>query len=220
MSGRRLAEQLFEADVVRHRVHSRETGQARAQAGTVTMALDTRRAAAVVKQQKAALISAVTCHMDPEAWHACGMSKKAFMPAVKELRVACQGSLKCGWKHMSRDRQRAVYSNHSSKTVLEMSDGFMPAMEVRGASGRAGLLTVAAGASLFRSEVMTAALADKTRARYHDLWRGFVTYGLAQRDLQSIMPASKEMVQAWHCVFVRLGRRSRKSTKMVFFRQF
>ena len=205
MSGVRLAEMLFERDVVRHRVQTMEAGWKRAQDGTVTLAVSSRRASTVAKRQKTALIAAVTCHLEAEAWHACGMSKRAVMPAVKELRVACKGSLKCGWRHMSKERQRAVYSNRSSKTVMEKADGFMPAVEVRGSSGRAGLLTVAAGASLFHSEVMTSALADKTRARYHDLWRGFVTYGLAQRDLQSIMPATKEMVQAWAMQLLMLG---------------
>jgi hypothetical protein len=205
MSGVRLAEMLFEEDVVRHRVQTKEAGRKRAQEGTVTLAVSSSRASKVAKQQRTALTTAVMCHLEAEAWHASGMSRRAVMPAVKELRVACKGSLKCGWRHMSKERQRAVYSNHSSKTIMEKADGFMPAVEVRGSSGSAGLLTVAAGASLFHSEVMTSALADKTRARYHDLWRGFVTYGLAQRDLQSIMPATKEMVQAWAMQLLMLG---------------
>jgi hypothetical protein len=82
---------------------------------------------------------------------------------------------------------------------------FMPAVEVSGPQGRVGFLTVPEGASMFQAEVMSSALGEKTRGRYHALWRGFVTYGLAQRNLQAVMPATKEMVQAWALQLLMLG---------------
>ena len=55
-------------------------------------------------------------------------------------------------------------------------------------------LSVAAAASLFNSEVMTSALADKTRARYYALWRGFVTFAIAQLNQVAYSRANKEMM--------------------------
>jgi hypothetical protein len=159
----------------------------------------------VAHEQKKAIISAVTCHMTPDAWHACKLSKKAVMPAIRNLRLACKGSLKCGWSSMSKKRKLAVYADCSGKTVMERADGMMPALEVQSSQGRSGLLTVTAGAALFQAEVMTSALGDKTRQRYHALWQGFVTYGLAQRNLPGVLPASTEMVQAWALQLLMLG---------------
>ncbi len=61
------------------------------------------------------------------------------------------------------------------------------------------------GAAMFQEEVLKSALQGKTRALYHALWRGFVTYGLAQRDLEAVMLATKEMVQAWAMQLLMLG---------------
>ncbi len=52
---------------------------------------------------------------------------------------------------------------------------------------------------------MTSALSDKTRVRYYSLWRGFVTYAIAQRRLREVLPASKELVQAWAMQLLMLG---------------
>jgi hypothetical protein len=76
---------------------------------------------------------------------------------------------------MSRARQRAVYVYRLQKTIMEKADSFMPALVVRGENNRSGILSVASGAALFQEEVLTSAPQDKTRARYHALWRGFVT---------------------------------------------
>ncbi len=72
----------------------------------------------------------------------------------------------------------------------ERADGFMPALVEWGEDNRAGTLSVASGAAMFQEEVLTSALQGKTRARYHAFSRGFVTYGLAQRDLEAVMPAT------------------------------
>jgi hypothetical protein len=186
-------------------VHATEVGQKRPREASLTMSVDSRGVSKMIREQKKAIISAVMCHLEPEVWHACGLSKKAVMPAIKDLRQACKGSLRCGWHKISRERQRAIYADVSAKTIMEKADGMMPAMKVRSSAGRAGILSVKAGAALFRTEVMTSALADKTRLRYHGLWQGFVTYGIAQRDLQSIMPATKEMVHAWAMQLMMLG---------------
>jgi hypothetical protein len=61
---------------------------------------------------------------------------------------------------------------------MERADGFMLAIKAQDVQGQTGLLTVDAGAALFNAEAMQSARSDKTRARYHALWRGFVTFGL------------------------------------------
>lgn len=67
MSGVRLAEMLFEEDVVRHRVQTKEAGRKRAQEGTVTLAVSSSRASKVAKQQRTALTTAVMCHLEAVA---------------------------------------------------------------------------------------------------------------------------------------------------------
>ena len=47
--------------------------------------------------------------------------------------------------------------------------------------------------------------AEKTRVRYYSLWRGFMTYATAQRRLQGVLSASKELVQAWATQLLMLG---------------
>jgi integrase len=204
MSGVRLAEMLFERQSTRRNMAVR-TGVQTHQHGEVRMTINARRAAKVAREQRRALIAAAACHVNAEAWNASGISTKAIMPAVKVLRTACKGSRKCGWSRMSRARQRAVYVDRSEKTIMERADGFMPAIVVRGKDNQSGILSVESGAAMFQEEVLTSALQGKTRARYHALWRGFVTYGLAQRDLEAIMPATKEMVQAWALQLMMLG---------------
>ena len=205
MSGARLAQRLFGHTTVLRRVELLDDGPEERPSGTVRMSLDRARASREGKRQREALLAAVACHMEAEAWHECGVSKKAIMPAVKRLKVACRGSIRCGWTRLSPERQRMIYCNRASKTLLERGDGFMPAIQVSSRRRGPGLLSVSAGASLFASEVMTSALADKTRSRYHDLWRGFVTYAIAQRKLDGVLPASKELVQAWAMQLLMLG---------------
>jgi hypothetical protein len=204
MIGARLAHRLFSDTRVLRRVELLDDRPADKPSGTVRMSLDMARASRKNKRLRETLLSAVACHIEAEAWHECGVSTKAIMPAVKRLKVACMGSIRCGWTRLSREQQR-IYSNRASKTLLERGDGFMPAIQVSSRRRDPGLLSVAAGASLFVSEVMTSALADKTRARYHDLWRGFVTYAIAQRKLDGVLPASKELVQAWAMQLLMLG---------------
>ncbi len=71
------------------------TGAQTHQRGKVKMTINTRRAAKVAQEQRRALIVAVACHVNAEAWNASGLSNKAVMPAVKVLRTACMGSRKC-----------------------------------------------------------------------------------------------------------------------------
>ena len=205
MSGARLAQRLFSHTRVLRQVPLLDDGPEDVPSGTIRMSLDRARAAREGKRQREALLAAVACRIEAEAWHECGMSSRAIMPAVKRLKVACKGSIRCGWARLSRDQQRRIYSNRASKTLLERGDVFMPAIQVSSRRQDLGLLSVSAGASLFVSEVMTSALADKTRARYHDLWRGFVTYAIAQRKLDGVRPASKELVQAWAMQLLILG---------------
>ena len=205
MSGARLAHRLFSNTRVLRRVELLDDRSEDSHSGTIHMSLDMESASRERKRQREALQAAVACRIEPEAWLACGVSTKAIMPAIKRLKVACVGSIKCGWNRLSREQQRRIYSNRASKTLLEKGDGFMPSIQVLSRRRDPGLLSVSAGASLFLSEVMTSALADKTRARYHDLWRGFVTYAIAQRKLDGVLPASKELVQAWTMQLLMLG---------------
>jgi hypothetical protein len=187
MSGARLAHRLFSDTRVLRQVELLDDRPEDAPSGTIHMSLNRASASRENKRQREALLAAVTCRIEAEAWHECGVSAKAIMPAIKRLKVACMGSIRCGWNRLSREQQRRIYSNRASKTLLEKGDGFMPSIQVSSRRRDLGLLSVAAGASLFVSEVMTSALADKTRARYR----------------QSTLRASKECDEGWFAIIYR-----------------
>jgi hypothetical protein len=161
------------------------------------------------KEQKTALIAAVACHMEGEAWNPCRLSARAVMPTIRRLRSICQGSFKCGWGRLTTGQQRTICEDRSQKTVMDACDGMMPAIESQEASSMGGLLDFRTAASLFRSEVMTTAWAAGTRQRYYPLWKEFVTFEIAHGALQEVMPASKDMVQAWALELMMHGGRPR-----------
>ncbi len=102
MSGVRLAEMLFERHVVWRHMAVKAAARQTCRNESVTMSIDSRKAAKVAKEQRRALIAAASCHMRAGAWHASGLSSKAIMimPAVKVLHTACKSSRKCGWSPM------------------------------------------------------------------------------------------------------------------------
>ena len=163
------------------------------------------RALEIRKEQRQALEAAVACHLEVEAWHACRLSKKAVMPTIRKLRAACRGSIKCGWRNLTRHQKRAICENRSKKTVMELCDGTMPAVDYGVAGATRRLLSLKTAAELFRTEVLPTALAAGSRARYHPLWKGLVTFSIAHGALQEVMPASKDLVQAWALELMMLG---------------
>ena len=192
------APELFEREVSSKRAREEAPlGQEWARSAGPRLHDAPERAKEIRKEQRAALISGVTCHLEVEAWHACRLSSKAVMPTIKKLRKACRGSVKCGWQRLTRAQKHAICADTSAKTVMEECDGMMPAVEYQHGRAESGLIGLRAAASIFRQEVMPTALAAGTRARFHPLWKGFVTFAIAHGALREVMPASKDLVQAW-----------------------
>jgi hypothetical protein len=210
MLGKRAAEALFDPTESSRRGRTGSALQSSGRSATCARLIDDpARAKEIRKEQKEALVAAVACHLEGGAWNSCGLSKKAIMPTIQNIRSACRGSVKCGWQKLDKQRRRAIYRDWSDKTVMEACDGTMPAVEVgraavRGRS-RHGLLHLKTAAELFKTEVLTSALAPGTRKRYFPLWKGFVTFGIAHGALTQVMPATREIVQAWALELMMLG---------------
>ena len=71
MSGARLAQRLFGHTTVLRRVELLDDGPEDRPSGTIRMSLDRARALRESKRQREALLAAVACHMEAEAWHEC-----------------------------------------------------------------------------------------------------------------------------------------------------
>jgi hypothetical protein len=98
----RAAEELLETELRRR---PPDIEQAKEQpAGTVRLSDDPARAKEIRKEQKEALIAGVAClegrAVIASIWFACGLSKKAIMQAIQDLRRASRGSVKCGWENI------------------------------------------------------------------------------------------------------------------------
>jgi hypothetical protein len=210
MLGKRAAEALFEpATTTRESAAGRSRRATGQQATTARLSDDPARAKEIRKEQKEALVAGVACHLEGSAWNSCGLSKKALMPTIQNIRRACRGSVKCGWRKLTKRQRQAIYRDWSDKTIMEACDGTMPAIELgdsaTGTRGQRGLLQLKAASELFRTEVLTSALAAGTRKRYFPLWKGFVTFGIAHGALTQVMPATREIVQAWALELMMLG---------------
>lgn len=88
---------------------------------------------------------------------------------------------------------------------MEKGDGTMVAVEFRNRGQLNGLMSIDALAAVFQREVMPSTLEVASRVKYHGMWCAFVTFGLAHRDLECLMPAKKETVQAFVQEMLMLG---------------
>jgi hypothetical protein len=205
---RRAMEELF-APRKRRREDATRTagGYSRLSSRGTRLSDDPEKALRVRREQREALTAAVACHLEGEAWAECRLSTKAVMPTIRDLRRACYGSVKCGWEKISSARRLAICQNRSRKTVMEQCDGIMPAVDFKAGKSASSnnLLRLDSAAALFRKEVLTSALAQGSRKRYNQLWKGFVTFGIAHGALSQIMPATKEIVHAWVMELMMLG---------------
>jgi hypothetical protein len=143
--------------------------------GVARLSDDPARAKEIRKEQREALVAGVACHLEGDAWNSCQFSTKAVMPTIQKLRNACKRSVKCGWEKLSKTRQRAIYEDWTEKTVMEVCDGTMPAVDFRVGGAAHGLLGLEAAAGLFRSEVLTWRLGiGSNNFPSGSLWKDFV----------------------------------------------
>ena len=67
------------------------------------------------------------------------------------------------------------------------------------------MLRLDIAAALFRKEVLTSALAQGSLERYDQLWKGFITFGIAHGAFAQVMPATKEILHARVMELMMLG---------------
>lgn len=92
------------------------------------------------------------------------------------------------------EMRRRLLHNESAQTAVERGDGHFPAVRVKEAAGR--LSSVPRLAAVFDECLGPAQLEASTRAGYQALWRLVVTWGIAHKCLQNLLPMSRETIKA------------------------
>ncbi len=142
------------------------------QGGTVLVHNDPEAAIGVARELKQAMQAAVMHHMEAGAWKVCAFSKKTLAPTVKPLRDACENSIKCGWKRLTKQQKSGLCDDKSEQTVMEKGDGTMVAVEFQCRGRSNGLMSIDALTQIFQREVMPSTLEVGSPASAQRLSRG------------------------------------------------
>ena len=95
---------------------------------------------------------------------------------------------------LGESKMEHLLADNSAQTPVEAGDGHFPGVRAQPRQGR--LLSSGQLTAIFQESIMPAALQQSTRAGYFSYWRTVITWGVAHREVDKLLPMSLDTLKA------------------------